>query len=313
MSNISIDESKLFNVFGEDFDRFDFPANVHRVTAGNGGEALLIIGSEKTALLDCGMAFCGRRMTQNLKNVLKGQDREKLDYIILSHSHYDHIGALPYVKAEFPDAIVCGSRYCSDILQRPGARKVMKELGTEARDLYEPGNTEQIIVDGLHIDRILDDGDVVYLGEEKLTALETKGHTDCSMSFALDPCRLLFTSESTGIIEEPNSIHTPILKNFNDTFVAMRKCMSYNPEYLCLPHFGMLPKDAVEEYWSMFEEACHDKLNFVKDMKSRGLSEEEMLDVYVKTYWVPEQEKYQPLNAYTINSRALIKAILKAL
>ena len=42
--NIIIDD-KIFNVFGDDFDRFDFPADIQRVTAGNGGEALLINGS----------------------------------------------------------------------------------------------------------------------------------------------------------------------------------------------------------------------------------------------------------------------------
>ena len=31
--------------------------NIRRVTAGSGGEALLIIGSEKTALYDAGMAI----------------------------------------------------------------------------------------------------------------------------------------------------------------------------------------------------------------------------------------------------------------
>ena len=49
----------VFNVFGDGFDRFSFPADVQRVTAGYGGEALLVYGSEKTALIDCGMAYCG--------------------------------------------------------------------------------------------------------------------------------------------------------------------------------------------------------------------------------------------------------------
>ncbi len=42
-------------------NRFDFPENIVRVTAGNGGEALLILGSEKTVLVDCGMAYCAKK------------------------------------------------------------------------------------------------------------------------------------------------------------------------------------------------------------------------------------------------------------
>ena len=93
-SNVTAGEKKLdwddiFNVFGDEFDRFGFPADVYRVTAGFGGEALLIVGSEKTALLDCGMAYCGSRMVEKLARRLAENGREKLDYIILSHSHYD--------------------------------------------------------------------------------------------------------------------------------------------------------------------------------------------------------------------------------
>lgn len=310
--NIIIDD-KIFNVFGDDFDRFDFPADIQRVTAGNGGEALLINGSEKTALLDCGMAYCGSRMVENLKSALQNRGRSTLDIVFLSHSHYDHIGALPYVKAAFPDAMVYASRHCREILERPNARKLMKELGTTARDLYDSGNTEEIIVDGLAADRVLADGDTVSLGKETVAAIETKGHTDCSMSYYLEPYRILFTSESTGLMETSEYVHTPILKSYDDAIVSMKKCRACGAEYLCLPHFGMLPKDFNETYWKMFEEACHEKLAFVRRMENGGLSEDEMVDEYMKKYWNPAKEQEQPIEAYLINARAVVKAIRRAL
>ena len=89
---------KVFDVFDKDFNRFDFPADVHRGTGGRGGEALLVMGSERTALMDCGMAFCGRRMVKNLEEKLKESGRETLDYVLLSHSHYDHMGCLLYTS-----------------------------------------------------------------------------------------------------------------------------------------------------------------------------------------------------------------------
>ncbi|MGI6722742.1 MAG: hypothetical protein ACOX4I_09490 [Anaerovoracaceae bacterium] len=42
----------------EGHDRFAFPDFITSVSAGYGGESLLIEGSEKTALYDCGMAYC---------------------------------------------------------------------------------------------------------------------------------------------------------------------------------------------------------------------------------------------------------------
>ncbi len=317
-SNVTAGEKKLdwddiFNVFGDDFDRFDFPADVYRVTAGFGGEALLIVGSEKTALLDCGMAYCGSRMVEKLARRLAENGREKLDYIILSHSHYDHMGALPYVRRRFPEAMVCGSRHCREILRRPNARKLIKELGEAARELYDPESNVEIPVDGLAVDVILEDGDVVSLGNGYLVALETKGHTDCSMSFALEPAGILFTSESTGMLETSEYVHTPILKDYSDAMESLKKCREYGAKYICLPHFGMLPQYFNERYWEMFEAACREKLGFVGDMVSRSLTEDQMTDEYIKRYWNPALEKVQPVEAYVINARAIIKAMMKAL
>ena len=72
-------QKDYFDMFGSGHDRFLFPGDVTRVTAGHGGEALLVTGSEKTALIDCGMAYCGDRMVENLKKALSDKGRDRLD------------------------------------------------------------------------------------------------------------------------------------------------------------------------------------------------------------------------------------------
>ena len=46
---------------------------------------------------------------------------------------------------------------------------------------------------------------------------------------------------------------------------------------------------------------------------SRSLTEDQMTDEYIKRYWNPALEKVQPVEAYVINARAIIKAMMKAL
>ena len=314
-SSINIE---LYRRFGEDFDRFGFPAEIHRVTAGHGGEALLIIGSEKTALYDCGMAYCGADTAENIAETLqKLQEsgrvkRNALDYILLSHSHYDHIGGLPYILDLYPDAVVYGSEKCRSVLDRENARKLIRELGEEARDLYRPGCGEPIRTDGLRVNVVLRDGDSISLGDETITAYETKGHTDCSLSYYLAPVGLLLTSESTGILEGDDYIHTPSLKIFPDSVASSCKCESLHPDYICLPHFGMIPCWMNDTYFSDFRAECKSKTDYVRDMMQKDLSYEEMLEHYIKKYWTPAKEAEQPFEAFRINSGHILNALIRA-
>lgn len=295
------------------FDRFAFPGPVFRVTGGRGGETYLICGSEKTVLYDCGMAYCADVMLDNLIRQLVKLGRKTLDMVILSHSHYDHIGALPYVRKAFPRVTVCGSRHCAEILTKPSAHVLMKQLGENARDLYIPGSTRQIPVEGLWVDRILEDGDTISLGSEWITAYETKGHTDCSMTYLLQPHSLMFTSESTGIIEGGEQIHTPVLKDFDQALASADKCRKLQPLHLCLPHFGLVPEEKTEWFWDAFGEECDSKFAFVRDMMARGLTEEEMFEQYALRYWTVYKATEQPKEAYLLNSKYILKALLKKL
>ncbi len=307
-----INDVVLFDIFGDDFDRFDFPIDAHRVTSGNGGESILVFGSEKTLLYDCGMAYCGKYTVENIKNKLAEKGRSKLDYVILSHSHYDHMGALPYIRKAFPEVLVHGGEKAARIFEKPSAKALMKELGTSARDLFMPGSEEEILVDGIAVDVVLKDGDEISLGDITVKAMETKGHTDCSMSYAFEPVKLLFASESTGLLEGKDYVHTPFLKDCNDAIASREKCMAYGAEYISLPHFGILPKDFNDKYWELLKESTETKKAFIGSMKEEGLDDEAMLDRYVEKYWDPNLKEIQPMDAFIINSKAIIKAFLKA-
>jgi len=50
------------------------------VAGGKGGDAYLVCGKEKTALIDCGMSFCALNLIDNIKEVL---GKKPLDYILI--------------------------------------------------------------------------------------------------------------------------------------------------------------------------------------------------------------------------------------
>ena len=65
-------QKEFLDVFGSGYDRFAFPEGIRRVTAGRGGEAILILGEERTALLDLSLIHIFWRYGENPVRVESG-------------------------------------------------------------------------------------------------------------------------------------------------------------------------------------------------------------------------------------------------
>src|SRR5665648_767 len=306
-------ENKMISDGFRDFpgyDRRKYPDKIRRVTAGSGGEAFLILGTDKTVLMDCGMAYCAEDMIGNIKEILTAENR-KLDMIFLSHTHYDHIGGLPYVLKTWPEAIVYGADYCKRVFASNGAKSKMVELGKVAWKKYKNHGNEEILMEGLKIDQILNDFDRVYLGEEYIVAIETKGHTDCSMTYVLEPDGIMFASESTGVLESPDFMHIPILKSYQESMDALNKCKGYPVKHLISPHYGYVPDFFIDDYWKIFIESAEEKKNYLYRLHNEKMNFEEILEEYTKKYWSSVREAEQPKEAFRENAKNIIKAIMK--
>lgn len=284
--------------------RFDYPEGIVNVTMGlHGGEATLIKSAEKTVLHDCGMAYCAPQIVENIKKELEGRH---LDYILVSHTHYDHIGALPYIRKAFPEATVCGSAYAKYVFTRQGALNVMKELGTAAAKLYGNGD-EEIITDGMVVDLVMNDGDKLDLGDKYIVALETKGHTDCAMTFVLEPDSIMFTSESTGICLGPDNVSVAILKSFDESIASAEKCRNYGPKQIISPHFGVIPPVHTNHFLDTFEKKAWEEREYVVGMWNRGLTPDEMLEIAIKDIFEGGRGDEQPYEAFVSNTKVIIK------
>ncbi|MCD8731445.1 MBL fold metallo-hydrolase, partial [Klebsiella pneumoniae] len=64
------------------------------------GDSAFLLDDGKTAILcDTGFAFTGEEVAKKIKEVLK---KRPLDYIFLTHSHYDHALGTPYIVRAYP-------------------------------------------------------------------------------------------------------------------------------------------------------------------------------------------------------------------
>lgn len=112
--------------FKEEYNHFSLGnrslngALIHTINT-NIGDAILIITSDKTILIDAGLPG---REKYLIMPYLKKINRDKIDLLVITHPHFDHYGGALYLLEKFniDKVVVCGSPHPSN------AYKYMLEL-----------------------------------------------------------------------------------------------------------------------------------------------------------------------------------------
>jgi len=274
----------------------------HKTSEGN-----LLMGEEYTALFDCGMAHCAEGTIHNIKNALKGR---QLDYLFITHTHYDHIGALPFLRDEWPSLRLVTSQTGAAILLRDTPRRVIRELSTVAANEYNVKIDTAYSDDAFRADVIVKDGEIIPLGGVSVITLETPGHTRDSLSFFIPELELLIVSETMGFLIPGGAMYPTYLTSFNDVVKSIEKCRKTPCKFLSLPHHGIVDEDA-NGFFDKALEAVTDCRDFILDMNEKKLDQEAMFEKYIQKYGDKKLLSYQPWDAFTVNAHATIACTLR--
>ena len=184
------------------------------------GDAAFLIDDGKTSVLyDTGFGFTGYAVAENIKKCLG--DRP-LDYIFLTHSHYDHALGSAYVLRHYPNAKVVAGKYAVGIFGRDGAKRVMKEL--DAKFAKSCGVTDyEFLGDELRVDIAVDDGDIVEAGDMTFEVISLPGHTRCCVGYYLKQEHLLLSNETLGVYDGDQTIMPVCLVSFSERMNATRR------------------------------------------------------------------------------------------
>jgi glyoxylase-like metal-dependent hydrolase (beta-lactamase superfamily II) len=268
----------------------------------------LLMGEAYSALFDCGMAFCAGETIQKVKAALNGRP---LDYLFLSHTHYDHIGALPYFKKQWPEARVVTSEAGAAVLRKDTPRRVIRELSLAAARANGIRLDAEYSDDVFAADVIVKDGERVGLGGLTVEILETPGHTRDSLSFYIPEPELLVLDETAGVLLPDGSMHSCYLTSYADTIRSIEKCKRIPCKILSLPHRGAVSREEAAGYFDKAAAANRDCHDFILEMQANGLDETAMTAAFEQRFRSKILAAYQPREAFLANARAIISCTLK--
>jgi len=134
-----------------------------------------VLIDKKKAVIDPGISA---------ENLLRKFDEEKikLDFILLTHCHYDHTACVQKIK-EMTKAKVLAHELCAEIFEND------EESATLAGLFNSPSLK-------IKVDKKLKDGDVIDLGTMKLEVLHTPGHTQESICLYDKKTKSLFSGDT---------------------------------------------------------------------------------------------------------------------
>ena len=274
------------------------------------GDAAFLIDDGKTSILyDTGFGFTGYAIAENVKKCL---GERQLDYIFLTHSHYDHALGSPYVLRYFPNARVVAGKYAVDIFKRDGAKRVMKELDSKFAKQCGVADYE-FLGDELKVDIAVDDGDTVQAGDMTFEVIDLPGHTRCCVGFYMEKDGLLLAPETLGVYVGDNTIMPICLVSFSDAIASIERIEKYNVRAIVAPHWGLLNKAETEFYLGNMKSAIQNIAQSILDSLKNGLNEEDIVKQFKDKYWRGYVKEIYPEDAMALNTSLMTRLIKKEL
>ncbi len=279
------------------------------VRAVPGDSAFLIDDGETSVLYDTGFGFTGFQIGNNIEKILGNR---QLDYIFLTHSHYDHALGSAYILQKYPHAKVVAGTYAKKIFEKPSARAVMRQLDQSAARTYGIHSYPDLI-DGLKVDISLEDADPLACGRMRFTAVALPGHTRCSMGFYLEENKLLLGTETLGVYFGKGTYLPSYLVGYEMTMESFRKAKALDIESILLPHYGIVTGQEAADYLTHSEAIARDIAAKVQQLLRQGKSKEQILQHFEQTYYQKHVEAVYPREAFLLNSRIMIDLLEKEL
>jgi glyoxylase-like metal-dependent hydrolase (beta-lactamase superfamily II) len=222
---------------------------------GNAQFPVYLMDGSQPILFEGGVTAAGRLYADGIKSALQ---KRKPCFLFLTHVHWDHCGAVSYLKSVLPSLAVAVSEKSAAILSKSTAQKLMTDLNRKAQKVIEstpsvePSHVLYEDFRPFTIDMIIKDGQSIKLeGGGTLEVMATPGHTRDFMSYYLPDKKILVSSEASGCLNSNGRISVQFLADYDDYLASLKRIAALHVEVLCQGHrLVFVGRDEVADFLS---------------------------------------------------------------
>ncbi|MBN1631256.1 MAG: MBL fold metallo-hydrolase [Thermoleophilia bacterium] len=211
--------------------------------------AYVIQGTHRTLMIDSGVNHLGPLYLSSLADLLGNVSR--LDYLLLTHSHYDHVGSAGYLRRFIPGLKIGAHERVAELVRKPSVLERMDRLSASHDELLRHNPAGEDVTTGpFEIDVTLKQDDEIDLRGLTCIVYETPGHTRDSLAFYFPEIKALFPGDATGVLRTgPGTpLQVEFVASYQDYVDSLRLMVSLRPECVCLPHNWVLTHEDATEF-----------------------------------------------------------------
>ncbi|MHA1974642.1 MAG: MBL fold metallo-hydrolase [Candidatus Hodarchaeales archaeon] len=201
----------------------------------------LVNDGENAVLIDTGIG--SKKSTQVIySNIKKIISPDKIHYILVTHSHIDHVGGLKTFKEKIPGAKIIAHSYAAKIIEK-------------GDNIKSAAHWYQTKLHPVSIDITIEHDTEFNILREKFWVYHTPGHTPGSVIGLIE---LAGTKDKVLFGQD---IHGPFMDEWGSDITqwrqSMDKILQLEPTILCEGHYGIISGESktrkfIENYLKKF-------------------------------------------------------------
>jgi glyoxylase-like metal-dependent hydrolase (beta-lactamase superfamily II) len=198
----------------------------------------LLEGDDGSMMVSGGMSYIISDILRQLNEF--GIDEKRIKKLLILHSHFDHVGIIPFFKRRHPEMAVYASERAWEILQMDKAVLTINEF---SRNVAKRMNKEEVYstydlewrndISGITIR----EGDRLDLGNLEVLIQEIPGHSSCCIAAYIPKLKALFPTDGGGIPFD-QTIVTSGNSNYTKYQQSLERLRDLTVDYYCADHYG---------------------------------------------------------------------------